>query len=112
MLTGRHADDLEKPSSSMTRVDTREVSGGWKNLHNQELHYLSLSLNANKVFEIKQGEMHRRHAERGRADKCTCSYNRTAEAYACVYWIRMDQRRVLYNNDTDQLSDYHLLKIS
>ena len=81
MLPGRHGDDLEKPSSSMTRVDTRgEVSGGWKNLHNEELHYLSLSLNANKTIEIKQGEMHRRHAEHGRADKCMRRFNRIAEA--------------------------------
>jgi hypothetical protein len=115
VLPGRHAHGLEKPSSSMTRVDTRgEVSGGWKNLRNEELHYLSLSRNANKMKSSRV--------------RCTGGILSTGElTYACAFliapprprhmcagyvWLMIRTSGARYSNDNDQLSDYHLLKIS
>jgi hypothetical protein len=82
-------------------------------LHNEELHYLSLSLNANKMKSSRV--------------RCTGSMQSTGElTNACAVLIALPRPRhvcagyvwlirtsgACYSNDTDQPSDYHLLKIS
>ena len=116
VLPGRHADGLEKPSSSMTRVATRgEVSGGWKNLRNEELHYLSLSLNANKVMKSSSMRCTGGMQSTGElTNACTVLIAPPRPRHVCTgyVWLMIRTTGACYSNDTDQLSDYHLLKIS
>ena len=116
VLPGRHADGLEKPSSSMTRVATRgEVSGGWKNLRNEELHYLSLSLNANKMMKSSSMRCTGGMQSTGElTNACTVLIAPPRPRHVCTgyVWLMIRTTGACYSNDTDQLSDYHLLKIS
>jgi hypothetical protein len=83
-------------------------------LHNEELHYLSLSLNANKMMSSRVRRTGGMQSTGKLTNACAVliALPRPRRMCAGYVWLMRGSSGACYSNDTDQLSDYHLLKIS
>lgn len=83
-------------------------------MHNEELYYLSLSLNAKTMKSSKVRCTGGMRTTGELTDVCAVLIALRTPRHMCAgyVWFMIRTSGACYSNDTDQLSDYHLLKIN
>jgi hypothetical protein len=75
-LKGRTQIVFENRVLRIFRPKREEVAGGWRTLHNEELHNLYASSNVIRVAQVKVVDKDRACSTHGRDEKCLQNFGR------------------------------------